>query len=210
MAWNVSERLILGIWIANERSLDEHYQWNFHPQIQKMQNCYGTWINRNLFLKGKVTIYNSLMISLQQYLIANTSTPPRVFNEVKKLACSFLWDNKKNKVAYNLVIQAVSEGGLHLMDLQSRTNASLLSWIRRMINNHTCTLAESLRGLTKEQNIAIILASKHSFHTSVSKGSPFYGEVLRTWERYHNLPPQGEQEIRREMLWCNPRIGPGP
>lgn len=96
----VRKAYILGIWIANERSLDEHYHWNFQPQIQKMHNCCGTWSNRNLSLKGKVTIYNSLMISLLQYLVAYTITPPRVFNEVLKLACSFLWDNKENKVAY--------------------------------------------------------------------------------------------------------------
>lgn len=198
---------ILGIWVSNKRSLDDHYRWNFAPALQKIQACCDSWANRSLSLKGKVTVYNSLMISLLQYLVANTVTPPRVFREVKKMACAFLWSQKKNKVVYGLVIQAIADGGLRLMDLQSRTEASMLSCIRRILANPRETSAEYLREILHEQDLKLILASKRSFSGTIRLRSPFYSEVLHTWEKFHNVPPQDEQEIRREVLWYNCRIG---
>lgn len=44
-----------------------------------------------------------LVIFLLQYV--NTITPKRVFPEFKKIACDFLCSGKRNKIAYNTVIQ---------------------------------------------------------------------------------------------------------
>lgn len=95
---------ILGVWFSNCRNHTDHYEWNFKQQIQKMKNTCQSWANRTLSYKGKGTVLNVLVISLLQYVITNTITPKRVFPEVKKIACDFLWAGKRNKIAYNTVI----------------------------------------------------------------------------------------------------------
>lgn len=61
----VTQRLhILGIWFSKTRNTEEHYLWNFQPNLQKMNNICTSWANRSLSLKGKITVFNSLVISL--------------------------------------------------------------------------------------------------------------------------------------------------
>lgn len=64
---------ILGVWFAYERNAQDHYEWNFRPQLDRMRACCSSWNSRSISLKGKVTVYNSLMISLLQYICTKTS-----------------------------------------------------------------------------------------------------------------------------------------
>lgn len=127
----VSSVKILGVCHATKRTMDQHYEWNFLPALNKMRAICVAWGTRALSLKGRVTIFNSVLISLVQYICGNTITPKRVFPEIKKIACDLLWSGKRNKVAYNIVIQQVKFGGLHLMDLERRVLAWNPAWIKR-------------------------------------------------------------------------------
>lgn len=79
----VPKTYILGVLFARNREPEQHYQWNFKPQLQKMHNTCKSWSNRTLSLKGKTTVFNCLVVSLLQYITANTVTPKRVIQEVK-------------------------------------------------------------------------------------------------------------------------------
>lgn len=85
-----------------------------------MNACCKSWSNRALSLKGKVTVYNTLILSLLQCIVANSVTPLKVLVEVKKIACSFLWSGKTSRIAYSTVIQSIRDGGLRVMDLETR------------------------------------------------------------------------------------------
>lgn len=92
-----------------------------------------TWLNRKLSLKGKITLINNRMVSILHYPCACSFTPVRVLAEVKKVITQFLWDGKRPKVAYNLMIQPIDLGGLRLVDLETRIQASDISLIRLMM-----------------------------------------------------------------------------
>ena len=49
------------------------------------------------------------------------------FDKVKKLICKFIWDGKRAKVAYKTLIRDVGEGGLKLVDLETKNKALKLS-----------------------------------------------------------------------------------
>lgn len=120
----VNEVKILGIYFSNLMTEAQHYQLNFEPQLRKIETICSSWSNRNLSLKGKVTVINSLLISLLQYQCASTYVPSRVFKEYKNIATQFLWSGKKPKIAYNNLIQDIPSGGLKLADLQTRVNTN--------------------------------------------------------------------------------------
>lgn len=75
-----------GVWFAKNRKIKAHYQRNFQSHLQKMNMTCKAWSNRTLSWKGKVTVFNSLVISLIQYVAANTITQERVFREFKDMA----------------------------------------------------------------------------------------------------------------------------
>lgn len=123
---------ILGLIFKRNISEEDQYILNFEPQLQSIRKTCKTWINRDMSLKGKVTLIKSLLISLLQYPCACTITPPRVYTEFKKIMVDFLWSGKKTKIAYALLIQNIDYGGLQLPDLEYRVMTSLLTWIRNL------------------------------------------------------------------------------
>lgn len=122
------------------------------------------------------------------------------------MACEFLWSGKRCKIAYNTLVQSIQDGGLKLMDLDTRVTISLLSWARRIIANPEGSAGNLVRIFCGESNPALIWASKRNFSNRLSAISPFYFEVLRTWHQFHNFNPVGEEDIREEIIWNNPRI----
>lgn len=201
---------ILGVCHARRRTMDQHYEWNFLPALNKMRSVCAAWGNRMLSLKGRVTIFNSLLISLIQYLCANTITPKRVFSEVKRIACDFLWAGKNNKVAYNIIIQQVKYGGLHLMDLERRVTASRLSWIKRALMSPHGSTAQTLAHICSTE-ILPLLSAKRNYKEKdrVLLQHPFYHQIIGTWQRYHNFKPVEEEHIREEQMWNNTFIRTG-
>lgn len=169
-----------------------------------MKSICAAWGNRMLSLKGRVTVFNSLPISLIHYVCANTFTPKRVLSEVKKIACDFLWAGKRNKVAYNIVIQQVKLGGLHLMDLERRIIASRLGWIKRALMSPQCSTARILASIFSGE-VKSVLHQKRNFKEKDLELSlhPFYQQIIHTWQKFHNFLPPDEKHIREEEIWNN-------
>lgn len=93
---NVQDKVkILGVCFAKERSQEQHTEWNFSPQLSKMRAICSSWSNRRLSLKGKVTVFNTLISSLIQYMVMNKITPPGVVTEVRKSASAFIWEGEE-------------------------------------------------------------------------------------------------------------------
>lgn len=147
---------ILGVWFARDRTDEDHYSWNFSPQLSWMRQICGSWSNRLLSIKGRVTVFNSLVISLIQYIAMNTFTPTKVNAEVRKIASSFIWAGKRSKLAYSTIIQSIPEGGLRVMDLESRIKVYHLGWIRKILNNPESSSAEFVKSML---GVAICLSS---------------------------------------------------
>ena len=110
---------ILGVVLQSVNTPYSIYYDNFQPVISKMRVVLDSWVNRDLSLKGKVTIINTFVISLLGFLITNMYTPPKVMAEVKAIIVNYLWANKRSKVAYRIIIQKVSRGGLNLCDIHA-------------------------------------------------------------------------------------------
>lgn len=75
---------ILGIVFKQYITEEESYKLNFAPQLKKIDNICSTWTNRNLSIKGKITVINSLMASMLQYPCSCSTTPTRVITQFKE------------------------------------------------------------------------------------------------------------------------------
>lgn len=182
---------------------EQHYRLNFETQINKIRSTCSSWLNRNLPLKGKVTIINALLISLLQYQCTNSFVPHRVIKEYKAIATDFLWSGKKPKIAYNNIIQDIPLGGLKLADLQTRINTIHLSWILYIASYQGSLSARILAELTHNNDVYLILLIKNAKSTSLQHSFKHLFAIFQTWERFHNLEPSGEESIKEEFLWNN-------
>lgn len=199
---------ILGIWIGLENSASNCYEWNFKKQLERIQAITESWHHRNLSLKGKVTVANSLLISILQYPTSVIYTPDRVTQEYKKIASHFLWDGKKPKIAHTSLIQTVENVGVKLLDLNIRTQVNLLQWARRMVTQPDMNAANALCYLLKTKNLKQY-RSYRNLQPLIPPGThKFYREMLKVSQRYRKFIPENESTIRKEALWYNNRIGP--
>lgn len=186
--------MVQGIWFSVTNNIQNSMEKIFKPILSKAKQICGTWTNRSLSMKGKVTVANSLIISLFQYPCTYIYTPPEVFNEFRTNIRMFIWDNKKPKVAYISLIQPIVEGGLNLIDLEVRTKAALLQRVRRLIAEPRLPSAAFLRMIIQVDDLKETFRAKLPGVPKPVKEIPY---------KAHNFYPQDETSIRQEALWDN-------
>lgn len=152
-----------------------------------IQVC-SSWVDRSLSIKGRVTIFNTLITSLIQYILTNTITPQMGVAEVRKIATSFIWAGKKAKIAYSTLIQPISNGGLKVMDLSCRIRVSYLGWIKRILNDRNSTSAEFVNGMMEGADLEVLLGAKRSLPVFSQPVSPFYVQMIQQCMEVHDFP----------------------
>lgn len=203
----VSDKVkILGMIFKPKMEDNEQYLLNFAPRVDKIRQVCGDWMNRNMSLKGKVTLISALLISILQYPCSATFTPIRVLTEFKKIVTDFLWGGKRSKIAYNLMIQDIEQGGLKLPDLETRLQAIHLGLIRRLWQEPDSTWAKILTQALGTEDISLALLSKSNLLASLPKRYQMFTQTLKTWSKFHFYDPQSESEVQEEILWHNRNI----
>ncbi len=61
-------------------------------------------------------------------------TPDIVFKEVKAIIRDFLWDGKPSSFAYEVLIQSIDNGGLKLMDIETKVKSLKAVWVKRFLD----------------------------------------------------------------------------
>lgn len=176
---------------------------NFRPLLDKARQICGTWTNRSLSIKGKVTVANSLVTSIFQYPCSYIYTPPEVFKEFRSIITSFIWDNKKPKIAFNTLSLPIAEGGLNLIDLETRTQAALLQVLRRILAKPKMGAAAYLRATLGSEDLNETFRTKPQQINNSIKDKPYYYTLFRIWFKFHSFQPTDETSIRQESLWGN-------
>lgn len=193
---------ILGVYFRTVNTPSGLYYDNHQPCIEKMRTIVASWINRDLSLKGKVTVINTLIVSLLGFLINNIFTPPRVISEVKSLIVNYLWAYKKSKVAYSTVIQKVKRGGLNLCDIQTRVKAANIVWVKKYIEKRErCHSTVFLKHICNwNGDIYVHLKTRAAKVEIKSTSFHFYKVLVRDWYDIYNwiIPDKG---IFDEYLW---------
>lgn len=206
----VQQVKILGIIFRRRMTDSEQYNLNFQPHLQRIKQICKAWANRDMSLKGKVTLIKSLIISLLQYPCSCTITPPRVFPEFKKIMVDFLWSGKRSKIAYALLIQDIDHGGLNLPDLLDRVSTSLISWIRNLWRHQDSPWAQVLKHHLHLTNVREVTLCKTNLSTTgLLDQLPLLKQIMNNWAEYHIYEPWTEQGVKQEYLWHNDFITVG-
>lgn len=204
----VSDRAkILGIWLGVDCSDEFNYENNFKGILAKIQNVCDAWTTRGLPLKGKITVANSLLVSLLQYPCLIVYTPERVFREYKQMILSFIWNGGKPKISYESITQPIDKGCLKLINLYTRVQVNLLQWVKRIVAQPQMNIAASLRHFLLTDDLRGFFSYRAPKLPSDFQIHRFYSTMISVYNKFHNFEQMSEEAIRKEKLWFNPQVG---
>ena len=124
---------ILGIHFSyNDEIMKEK---NFVSVIRKIENVLAVWRMRSLTLAGKITILKSLMFSKIVFVSFLANIPTCIIKNLIKLKRDFLWEGKPLKIKHSALVGSYERGGLKDIDIEKRTKALRISWVRRLYDD---------------------------------------------------------------------------
>ena len=183
-------------------SEDESYLLNFEPRIIKLKNTLQVWTQRQLSLKGKITIINSLALAPLIYVASVIDTPSKVIDEVNKIIIHFFWKSNQPKIAKNVIIQKISDGGLKFPDFECKVKAMRLIWVKRLALNTVSRWKFIPMYYFKCQDLNLFFSCKSGVHCSTSVPE-FYKKCHKWWIDVHSVHPQTVEMVKHEILWNN-------
>lgn len=134
---------------------------------------------RNLSLKGKSVVINTLVLPIIYYQCAMLPTPNTVIKEVDTLVSSFLWNDKVPKISRATLEQTTAHGGIGLHNFSNRIKAAKLNWLKRLAG----PISEpwQLYFEFKMDVPALELARRRRVPRRLSRSSPFFAEIFKAW-----------------------------
>ena len=200
-AWSNKDINILGVTIAHE----EIVQKNYIPLIEKTKQTLNAWYNRGLSLIGKIQVINTLIASQFVYkMMVLPSIPVHIVKTVENIMRDFIWNNKKSKIAFKVLQNPKTQGGLNLVDLKKKDIALKATWpqIISKEKEYAQIVYKTMRCSTLQQNIWKCRIAPQDVKLLRIKNN-FWEDVLRSWNEYnfyHN------QRAENQIIWYNSNI----
>ena len=143
----------------------------------------------------------SLIMPKRLFTCSNTYCPDDFVKQVQDLTFQFLWGYKPAKIKKETIIADIHNGGLKMPLFSSFLESARIMWIKRIVvakDNRWARLALALMNTTE-----FGLFCKNEPSVACNAQTPFYGQILSAWYKYHSKVPQQADEMKQEILWNN-------
>ena len=181
----------------------DHLVLNFRPKIAKMKHLLNSWKCRNLSLKGKITVINTLALSKLIYLCSILHTPEEVYAEVKNIITDFIWDGKTAKIAYSTLTKGIEDGGLKLVDLKLKVKSLNASWVRRFTDPRILANWKAAPKYFYKTNDLNFYFSCNQATLRNLLPLKFYENVHNVWSEMCSILTPSKNIIINQTIWCN-------
>ena len=180
---------------------------NFLTLVDNMQVVLNQWANRGLSLVGKVLVFKTLGISKMQYLAQMTLIPKHIIQKLIDIQEKFLWKNGKPKIKHSTLIADYKDGGLKVVDIDSKFRALKLTWMKRLCDDNEHPWKNIPQAYLKFPNGDLLFhrnfSTDETFFSKI-KGIPkFYVEILKVWENFSENSSEDSTVLFSESLWLN-------
>lgn len=191
---------ILGVTFSSTCDVIED---NITPIINKIEKTLNCWNQRQLTIKGRVTIAKSLAVSQLVYIASSLDIPHTKLCVIQSLIQKFIWRGRPPKVAQQVIIQPIEDGGLASPYIPTLYKALRLSWLKRMWNSSDAkwyALVQNRIGLLTVRDL--IRSSLNDAMIANLSITRFYKEILRLIQP-HKQQPSDAKSVRKEVIWHN-------
>ena len=202
--WSDGPIKILGIHITN--NAQEMSEINYKELIQKTENICRVWGKRSLTLLGRIQIVNTLIIPIWLYRLQVLRTPSTdIFNKFKKVLLSFIWEEKRPKIAYQRLIRDYEQGGLKLADLQLKDSAIKIKWVQ-VYRFKTTLLDEVLSAVSPLKNKMFADCNINKHDMKRVKENNVFGDIWFAWAKFNAIRLTSVSQVLSQKLWFNSNI----
>ena len=87
------------------------------------------WCQRDLSIKGKITVLKSLALSQLLYITSEIYAPEDFIDRVDSDIRNFVWNNKPAKVKHSTMIGDVSDGGMKMPCFKNIVKSQKVMWV---------------------------------------------------------------------------------
>ena len=198
--------------IALCRNKKDFNELNWSVKIAKIKRIVTMWKMRYLTYYGKIVIIKMLLISQLIYLGTCYEMPERYNKELNKIIHTFLWNSKREKVKRAYIINQPQQGGLGMIDLDSRMKSLTLSLLPKILSTekqpwkYFCLFwLNKLGGISPllQYNCSPSDMYKLSRYNSLPT---FYVKMLTSWAELHYLDMFQVTHFENEIIWNNSNI----
>ena len=197
--WNKNDIETLGVTLNGNE--EDHYILNFKKRIKRFQALLNSWKCRHLSLKGKITIINTLALPSLLYLASVIHVNEKVIKEVHKIILDFIWDGKVPKVAHATLVQNISEGGLKLVDFESKVRALRVGWINRLTDSSCARWKAAPSVFYRTQDLRFFFQCNHARKNDLKP--LFYNEVHNALSDINIVSAPNVTCIMNQVIWLN-------
>ena len=202
IAWTQEPVKILGIWIHPDSQ--KLFQYNYFDTLKKCRVILKQWSTRKISWLGKITVINSLIASMFAYKLRTLPSPPKSFyGEFKHMITEFLWDGKVSKVRYDNIIQDYGDGGLKLIDLESKELALKARWPLLLANKEVRWFYGFLPLQDHRIWQANIVPEDIKLMQKAKNRSLLVGQIWLAWSKVQYSLPENIHQFISKPLWGN-------
>ena len=203
LSWIKKPLETLGIVLTNSDA--QNYSSNFELRIKKLKTLLDIWKQRNLSIKGKITILNNLALSSLIYVSSIIDTPTRAINEINNLIKNFIWEGKNSKISKKTLVQNIENGGLKLCDFDIKIKALKISWINRLLDETEANWKILPKFYFGDYDLGVYF-NAHQKTIKKSTIPTFYKDIHNVWMSNFKKDPITTKDLREESLWLNKNI----
>ena len=188
----------LGFYFSND--IDEMVNLNLNERHSSFKRVLNMWSQRDLSLKGKITILKSLALPQLTYVTNALPIPDKFIKEVDCDIRKCVWSGKPDKIKACTLVSDIKNGGLKMPHFPSIINSQTIIWVKRLLDDKPAKwkqIAWELICIPKK-----ILMSKYSPQYITQNISPFYRQVLHCWFDFIATEPEINY-VQEEHLWNN-------
>jgi exonuclease III len=194
----------LGIWFDKDENTMEFK--NFRHRLENMRNLLQIWLQRDLSLKGKVTVLKTLAMSKLIFPLSMLSAPGWVIEEADKMFLKFLWDGKPRKVKKLTTEKSIAEGGLAMVNIDYMARALKASWVSKICintDNKWMNIPKMYFSNYKFEDFCQTRFDERSFPISLPS---YYRQCLIITDELRSCEPNTIEEVKGEYIWFNKNI----
>ena len=184
----------------------ETVQKNYEMILNRMKQVLTPWKARNLTLIGRIQVINSLVASQYVYKIMTVASPSeKIIKQVKTIITDFLWNGKRPKIAYNMLIKSYSDGGLQLVDFYNKNLAIKSKWVK--ISFSTTHIWKEISSFLIGLNVSLAFEANVHYKQIPYKNKDWNCiDIWKAWAKIHYHIPLTSASIMSQQLWYNSHI----
>jgi hypothetical protein len=211
LEWKTLPVHLLGITITNDTN--SSIESNFQDKLQGIDLLTRIWSRRNLSIKGKLTIINSILIPKLIYPSTILDAPEEVVKEAENIIRNFFWNWKRPKIRLDVLVRRIENGGLKYPCIKCKVKSWKMLWAIRALKyeNADSLWLSIVNGLLPQGLTFTYLLkakpSKKTLDTYCPNLPTFYKEIILNWNTITSkIEVNTNVKILGECLWLNDKI----